>query len=166
MYPERFDSSTLSSADQQLLLEFEERRMRMDHFLRQRGLRLFTCPSCGFPTLYDKAAFEYCDFCDWRDDGQDDPEADEVLQGSNGDISLTEHRIEFGYYIQELEHTLNGTLVSDPQEVIDILEKHKVRMDTFQENNSMNVEDDHPVWAAWQEEKNKIRLDLIKRKNS
>ena len=39
--------------------------------------------------------FEICDVCFWEDDGQDDINADEVIGGPNGDISLTTGRINY-----------------------------------------------------------------------
>ncbi|MBT2696539.1 hypothetical protein J7E79_03745 [Bacillus sp. ISL-40] len=53
------------------------------------------CPSCGYPTLEERGMFEICILCHWEDDGQDDPYADEVWGGPNGDYSLTEARKNF-----------------------------------------------------------------------
>ncbi|SMQ77504.1 Cysteine-rich CPCC [Bacillus sp. OV166] len=53
------------------------------------------CPCCGFPTLEERGNFEICELCHWEDDGQDDPYADEVWGGPNGDYSLTEARRNF-----------------------------------------------------------------------
>lgn len=36
-----------------------------------------------------------CILCEWEDDCQDDPHADEVWDGSNGDYSLTGARLNF-----------------------------------------------------------------------
>lgn len=46
------------------------------------------CPCCGFPTLEELRGYEICELCDWEDDGQDDPYANQVLGGPNGDYSL------------------------------------------------------------------------------
>jgi hypothetical protein len=53
------------------------------------------CPCCGFPTLEERGIFDICILCNWEDDGQDDPYADEVWGGPNGDYSLTEARKNF-----------------------------------------------------------------------
>ncbi|WP_144556019.1 CPCC family cysteine-rich protein [Bacillus sp. X1(2014)] len=53
------------------------------------------CPCCGYPTLEERGVFEICILCNWEDDGQDDPDADEVWGGPNGDYSLTEARKNF-----------------------------------------------------------------------
>ena len=53
------------------------------------------CPCCGFPTLEELESYEICELCSWEDDGQDDPYANQVLGGPNGDYSLTEARRNF-----------------------------------------------------------------------
>lgn len=53
------------------------------------------CPCCGFPTIEERRMFDICELCDWEDDGQDDPNADEVWGGPNGNYSLTEARMNF-----------------------------------------------------------------------
>ena len=50
---------------------------------RRRGGR-YGCPCCGYPTLQERGAYEICFLCTWEDDGQDDPQADEVSGGQNG----------------------------------------------------------------------------------
>lgn len=64
-----------------------------------RGVR-YICPCCGYPTLEEKRPlWEICDLCDWEDDGQDDPKADEVWGGPNKHLSLTEARENFKRYL-------------------------------------------------------------------
>lgn len=55
----------------------------------------FKCPCCGYPTLDERAAYDICVLCNWEDDGQDDPNADEVWGGPNAGYSLTEARKNF-----------------------------------------------------------------------
>jgi len=55
----------------------------------------YTCPCCGYPTLGERGAYDICGLCNWEDDGQDDPHADEVWGGPNGSYSLTEARENF-----------------------------------------------------------------------
>lgn len=52
----------------------------------------FACPCCGYLTLQERGGFEICPVCSWEDDGQDDHDADEVLGGPNGTLSLTQAR--------------------------------------------------------------------------
>ena len=58
----------------------------------------FVCPCCAYPTLNERAAWEICPLCSWEDDGQDDPEADEIWGGPNHEYSLTAARINFERY--------------------------------------------------------------------
>lgn len=53
------------------------------------------CPCCGYKTLGERGVYEICAVCFWEDDGQDDEDADEVLGGPNGSISLTQGRANF-----------------------------------------------------------------------
>jgi hypothetical protein len=46
-------------------------------------------------TLEERGGFEICGVCFWEDDGQDDPDADVVLGGPNGALSLTQARQNF-----------------------------------------------------------------------
>ncbi|WP_425612204.1 CPCC family cysteine-rich protein [Xanthomonas indica] len=53
------------------------------------------CPCCGYKTLSERGEFEICAVCFWEDDGQDDNDADEVLGGPNGNLSLTQARANY-----------------------------------------------------------------------
>jgi hypothetical protein len=57
----------------------------------------FRCPCCGIPYLRGRACFEVCPICLWEDDGQDDPNADEIRGGPNGKESLTSARANFQF---------------------------------------------------------------------
>lgn len=82
---------------------FRHRRQRFNALIERIGerqpdlLRDFnrvTCPACGHPTLHgDK--YEMCVLCEWEDDYQDDPHADEVWGGPNAEYSLAEARSNF-----------------------------------------------------------------------
>jgi len=61
------------------------------------GVR-YQCPCCGYPTLRERGAYNICFLCNWEDDGQDDPRADEVWGGSNAHYSLTHARNNFKKY--------------------------------------------------------------------
>lgn len=162
MYPERFDSSTLTTEDNNLLAEFNTRRAIVGRYIRQHKIQLFTCPSCGFPTMRQQGVFEVCAVCDWEDDGQDDDDTDDIIGGPNGKLSLTEYRVASGYMLRTLCHQYNGSIVEDPAQIMTIIKDHEIKMDAFHEEHSLNVEDDHPVWEAWRIEKMKLRMELIK----
>lgn len=53
------------------------------------------CPCCGYKTLGERGGYEICPVCFWEDDGQDNEDADEVVGGPNGSISLTQGRANF-----------------------------------------------------------------------
>lgn len=57
--------------------------------------KAFRCPCCKFKTLYCRAGFEACPVCYWEDDGQDEPDADKVLGGPNGVLSLRQGQANF-----------------------------------------------------------------------
>jgi uncharacterized protein YjbI with pentapeptide repeats len=50
------------------------------------------CPCCFSLTLTNRGGFEICEVCYWEDDGQDDANADVVIGGPNGNLSLTQAR--------------------------------------------------------------------------
>jgi hypothetical protein len=58
-----------------------------------------TCPCCGYPTLEMRGQYDVCELCDWEDDDQDDPRADEVWGGPNHEYSLAEARLNFQRYL-------------------------------------------------------------------
>lgn len=58
-------------------------------------IHMESCPCCSYRTLTEKAAFEICPVCFWEDDGQGDENADDVLGGPNGQLSLTAARANF-----------------------------------------------------------------------
>ncbi|MFJ9547139.1 CPCC family cysteine-rich protein [Streptomyces erythrochromogenes] len=62
------------------------------------GAGPYACPCCRFLTLDARCAWEICVECGWEDDGQDDPNADEVWGGPNGSESLTDARSQYAGY--------------------------------------------------------------------
>lgn len=54
----------------------------------RRSTKTFRCPCCKFKTLFARAGFEACPVCFWEDDGQDEADAERVLGGPNGFLSL------------------------------------------------------------------------------
>ncbi|MDI2130828.1 CPCC family cysteine-rich protein [Yinghuangia seranimata] len=61
----------------------------------------YPCPCCRLMTLESFACFEICPECGWEDDGQDDSNADQVLGGPNGSMSLTQAREEYEAFIAD-----------------------------------------------------------------
>jgi Cysteine-rich CPCC len=58
----------------------------------------FACPCCRTRTLRTRSGFEICPVCFWEDDGQDDPDADDVRGGPNGSLSLSDARTNFATF--------------------------------------------------------------------
>lgn len=58
---------------------------------------LFRCPCCGYRTLERPDAMALCPVCWWEDDGQEDPDAEDVHNTVNGSLSLNDARM---YYTQ------------------------------------------------------------------
>ena len=58
----------------------------------------YRCPCCKCLTLHERGGYEICPVCFWEDDGQDDPYADEMSGGSNGEMSLTQARSNYAEY--------------------------------------------------------------------
>jgi hypothetical protein len=58
----------------------------------------YRCPCCHFKSLDERGGFSICPVCFGEDDGQDDPDADEVRGGPNASGSLTQARANFLKY--------------------------------------------------------------------
>ncbi|TXS76022.1 CPCC family cysteine-rich protein [Streptomyces sp. sk2.1] len=65
----------------------------------------YACPCCKLLTLEARGHFQICDECSWEDDGQDDPNADEVWGGPNGSESLTDARLRYAQYVTTMRAT-------------------------------------------------------------
>jgi hypothetical protein len=55
----------------------------------------FRCPCCKSRTLRGRGHFELCPVCWWEDDGQDEADAERVLGGPNGELSLRRAQANF-----------------------------------------------------------------------
>ena len=74
------------------------------------------CPCCGYLTISERGAFQICPVCFWQDDGQDDHNADQVLGGPNGDISLTTGRANYLAFGASRQRDLPHVRPPTPQE--------------------------------------------------
>ena len=75
------------------------------------------CPCCGRKTLATRGAFDICAVCIWQDDGQDEGNADEVLAGPNGDLSLTMGRANYRAFGASREQDLHLVRPLYPHEI-------------------------------------------------
>ena len=57
--------------------------------------KVYRCPCCRCKTLHSRGGFEICPVCFWEDDGQDEPDAERVLGGPNGSLSLRQAQANF-----------------------------------------------------------------------
>lgn len=55
----------------------------------------YACPCCGCPALGERGGYKICPVCFWEDDGQNNPNADLILGGPKGKLSLTQARRNF-----------------------------------------------------------------------
>ena len=61
----------------------------------EQSVKTFRCPCCGYKTLHGRGQDEICPVCYWHDDGQDEPDAEQVLGGPNGLLSLRQAQSNF-----------------------------------------------------------------------
>jgi hypothetical protein len=92
----------------------------LDHMRHIRDLPL-RCPCCGFKTLSARGGYEICAVCFWEDDGQDDDDADEVLGGPNGDLSLTKGRANYRAFGASRKQDLPHVRAPLPEEVPNVV---------------------------------------------
>ena len=101
----------------------------------------FNCPCCGYPTLEERRGWEICCLCNWEDDGQDDPHADEVWGGPNQDYSLTEARENFKkHYIMYRDR--RRILKQSDKEI----QTKKSLMNAFDKLRTTNNESVQQIW--------------------
>lgn len=147
-----FDQSTLSPEDKQILDDFMSRRAIFDKYIEDKKLAVFTCPSCGYPTLDERGGYEICLICDWEDDNQDADAADEVWGGPNSDLSLTESRLVIGRRLQD-KIASGSKLIVDPERVIGVIDGSIKNVEEFTQKNIKG--DTHVHDPAWQQYRDK-----------
>jgi hypothetical protein len=127
-----FDPTKLTESDKNILADFSHRRKLFDKHIKNKGLKLFTCPGCGYPTLTERGSYDICDVCNWEDDNQEDNEADKVWGGPNGNLSLTENRINIGKILIRHTVALKSAINLDPEYVLQTIkfyEKKKKKLE-------------------------------------
>jgi hypothetical protein len=58
----------------------------------------YRCPCCGYRTLDAPETLGLCPVCWWEDDGQEDEDAYEVRLTVNGQLSLSEARLNYSQF--------------------------------------------------------------------
>jgi hypothetical protein len=87
---------------------------------RQAGIiraNSFRCPCCGYKTLVGRGHDEVCQVCFWHDDGQDDADADRVLDGPNYSLSLRQAPENFRAFGAAEKHVLAYVRMPLPDEI-------------------------------------------------
>ena len=146
---QNFDQLTLSSEDKQILVDFKSRRAIFDKYIEDKKIAVFTCPSCGYPTLSERGGYEICLICVREDDNQDDDTANEVWGGPNSSLSLTEGRLIIGRRIQE-KIVSGSNLITDPERVMSIVDNSiKSDEDFTQQNIKDDTHINDPLWQQY-----------------
>jgi len=161
---DKFDISNLDNEQREILESFFARRKLFDAYLSDNYINLKTCPGCGFPTLSERGSYEICQVCNWEDDNQDDPHADEIWGGPNHELSLTENRLTIGKQLKNLMEPSGKTLNKDPEKVLLILTDHENRTnDLFDQlPDDLDVDENHPIFIKYREEKDNLLQQLTK----
>ncbi len=136
--------------------DFYSRRKLFDKFIKTRKLKLFTCPGCGYPTLTERAVYDICVICQWEDDSQDDKEADNVWGGPNGNLSLTENRINIGKILIDHTHKLKTNINLDPDYVLAAIKFYEKKKEQIESRMTGDEKPGHPIWKEWEQ----VRKDL------
>ena len=160
-YSEKFETKKLTETDKQIIVDFNKRRTIFDKYLKENNMDLHSCPGCGYPTLAERGGYEICEVCNWEDDNQDDKNADEIWGGPNSNLSLTENRLKIGRTLNHLADSLNGEINQNPKKFFEIFERHRVRMNSIDDNKLMNADINDPVWTEYREKGKVILTDLV-----
>jgi len=160
-YPEKFNLDNLTELENQTLFDFKQKRLLFDNYIKENNLNLFTCPGCGYPTLSERGGYEICEVCNWEDDNQDDPNADEVWGGPNSNLSLTENRLNIGKTLNHIADSLNGKINNNPKEILGIFNNHRIRMNSIDENKLIDANISDPIWTEYRNKMKEVLTDLI-----
>lgn len=163
-YPTKFNTSSLSDEEKEILLNFFNRRKIFDKYLHDNKINLFTCPSCGYPEITERDGYKICSICNWEDDGQDDESADEIWEGPNSKLSLSESRLNIGKILKQLANDLNGKINLDPETVLRITNMRDKLLAKFSEDNiAGDTPGNDPVYTEWKRLHTDTLAQLIKK---
>ncbi len=152
----------MSNTDKLLLEEFKKRRAQLQVFADENDLSISLCPSCGFPTLSKRWFYEICSICDWQHDGQDDKDADEIMGGPNGGLSLTQSRLNFCKLLLLYQNKYKSTGVKAPAAIYKVIQNHLKQMEAF-EKQLYKVKANDPKWESYAKAKEDVLIDLLKK---
>jgi len=164
-----FDSSQLTENDKEILGDFYSKRKRFDTYLKDNQIDLFTCPGCAYPTLSERGQFEICPVCNWEDDGSDDSQESVIgdflkkhkINGPNGNLSLTENRLNIGRTLQHNADTLDGIINVDTARVLSIIVSFTQRREQLGNRMTGDEPITHPLWIEWKQIEKDLQVALV-----
>ncbi len=154
--------------DTEILAAFHARRAHYNVYLEANGIQVHTCPGCGFPTLIERGEFYICSICDWEDDGQDDNARsllDELpgikISGPNGNLSLTENRINIGRIMEINAELIDGEIDLDAARVLRTIAFYQQRRDEIEERMTGEEHVNDHIWMEWKEVRKDLQMALV-----
>jgi len=159
-----FDPTKLTESDKKILEDFSHKRKLFDKYIKDKGLKLFTCPGCGYPTLTERGSYDICDVCNWEDDNQDDNEADKVWGGPNGNLSLTENRINIGKILIHHSDSLKTKINLDPHYVLETIKFYDKKKQAIESRMTGDETLEHPIWIEWKQVEKDLQIALCRDK--
>lgn len=156
--------------DAEILSAFQARRSHYDTYMQANNIHKYTCPGCGFPSLTERGSFDICDVCDWEDDGHDD-HADSILDklkfegihisGPNGDLSLTDNRINIGRILDTNAELINGEIDFDTSRVLKTLAFYRERRTGIEGRMTGEESLQDHIFLEWREVRKDLQLALV-----
>ena len=158
------DVTKLTEGDKKILADFHIRRKIFNNYIKDKEIKLFTCPGCGYPTLTERGSYEICDVCNWEDDNQDDDEPDKVWGGPNANLSLTENRINIGKILITNSESLKSAINLDPSYVLRTLKLYQRKKEEIESKMTGNETLEHPIWTEWKQVEKDLQMALCRNK--
>jgi hypothetical protein len=76
--------------------------------------------------LSERGGYEICSLCNWEDDGQDDPHAEEVWGGPNGSYSLVQARANFRQHLVMYDPVQPDTRIGGRDSAVELDAKRQI----------------------------------------
>ncbi len=121
----------------------------------------YVCPCCGYSTLPERGGYDICCLCNWEDDGQDDPRADEVWGGPNGRYSLTEARQNFKRYW--VMYSPGNDMRLNPGDTAVELEAKKAIVAAFDAMEGADEPERTRLWDIVKRGKKALHVELLRK---
>lgn len=98
--------------------------------------------------LSERGGYEICRLCNWEDDGQDDPHADEVWGGPNGGYSLTQARLNFRQHLVMYDPLQSDTRIGGRDSRVELDAKRQIVAAFDAMRQAADGSSDAGLWAA------------------